>query len=603
MSDFKTSLVVDATIGDITSDLGFAVKSGASSVTYQPFPSTSSSNSSLIFTVQVPSENVVMGRDVLLRSGLQFTIAISGVPAGQVAFSYGYTDSLQAYPLAQLMTTLTAQINNTTTSINLQDCLDQLLRMNDGPSVNSRNELTPAYPDQTFGYYSDGVGANANVLASGNNQSYDDRQQGRGAYPVTAVIARLVNGVYQDASPIAVGAPGETWLVFVSTVVSEPLFLSPFIFADPENNCQGVLGLNNWTLNASIDTSLKRLFSTANSWTYVLSPGLTVADPSGAGRWAANPNLFACSYVGSYTDPTNGLYQNMLTTTSFPTLLLKFLSTQPSQVVETKNVLPFSSYSRYLTPAANNATIAAGAQNVNITSSNIQINQIPDYIIICARKPKATQTIQDTSSFFAINGVSINFNNSSGLLSTASQQDLWRMSQRNGSQCSWEEFLGSVFRNDNTNGGYTVPTTGGMLVINPAYDLSLPMYLTNGSLGNYNLQFQLNVSNQFGDAIAPELVVICVNSGIMTIAQGTAQTYTGILTKDAVLAAQQGKEDFITSVMDRRMVGGNMMNMGVARPLLRRLREKVGHMGSALSGGVSSGGFVSGGKGRLRGMY
>ena len=600
MSDFKTSLVVDATIGDITSDLGFAVKSGASSVTFQPFPSTSSSNSALIFTVQVPSENVVMGRDVLLRSGLQFTIDISGVPNTQCAFSYGYTDSLQAYPLAQLMTTLTAQINNTTTSINLQDCIDQLLRMNDGPDVNSKNGMTPSYPDQTFGYYSDGVGANCNVLASGNNQSYDDREKGRGAYPVTVVIARYVAGVYQDASPISTGAANETWKVFVSTVVSEPLFLSPFIFADPEHNCQGVLGLNNWTLNASIDTTLKRLMSTANDYTETISPGWTVADPSGLGRWVANPNLFACVFTNTYTDPVNGTYANMLTTTSFPTLLLKFLSTQPSQVVETKNVLPFSSYSRYLTPYANNAVIEAGAKNVQVTSSNIQINQIPDYIMIIARKPKSSQTIFDTSSFLAINGVSINFNNSSGLLSTASQQDLWRMSQRNGSNITWEEFLGSIYRNNNKTSGYTVPTTGGMLVINPAYDLSLPMYLTNGSLGNYNLQFQLFVSNQFGENIAPELVVICVNSGIMTIAQGTAQTYTGILTKDAVLAAQQGKEDFITSVMDKRMVGGNIHNMGVARPLMRRMREKVG---SAMSGGFASGGGLSGGKGRLRGMY
>ena len=74
MSDFKTVLVRDSVIGDITSDIDFAVKSGASQTTYQRFPATSASNSSLIFSVQVPSENVVIGRDILINTGLSFTM-------------------------------------------------------------------------------------------------------------------------------------------------------------------------------------------------------------------------------------------------------------------------------------------------------------------------------------------------------------------------------------------------------------------------------------------------------------------------------------------------------------------------------------------------
>ncbi len=99
MSDFKTVLVRDSVIGDITSDLDFAVKSGASQTTYQRFPSTSASNSSLIFSVQVPSENVVIGRDVLLTSGISFTLNATGVPAGQFVLNYGADTALQAFPL------------------------------------------------------------------------------------------------------------------------------------------------------------------------------------------------------------------------------------------------------------------------------------------------------------------------------------------------------------------------------------------------------------------------------------------------------------------------------------------------------------------------
>jgi hypothetical protein len=71
MSDFKTVLVRDSVIGDITSDLDFAVKSGASQTTFQRFPQLLLPIP-LIFSIQVPSENVVIGRDVLTYIRFEF---------------------------------------------------------------------------------------------------------------------------------------------------------------------------------------------------------------------------------------------------------------------------------------------------------------------------------------------------------------------------------------------------------------------------------------------------------------------------------------------------------------------------------------------------
>ena len=66
MADFQTTLVTDSVINDISPDLEYAVKSGASSTTYQSFPASSPSNSSVTFSIQVPSENVIVSRDVLV---------------------------------------------------------------------------------------------------------------------------------------------------------------------------------------------------------------------------------------------------------------------------------------------------------------------------------------------------------------------------------------------------------------------------------------------------------------------------------------------------------------------------------------------------------
>jgi hypothetical protein len=131
---FHTALVTDSKIAQITDDLAFAVYQGASSNTFQQFTAVSNSNSNLTFNIQIPSESVVISREVLIRT--QFTVTLTvgqtGTPivAGQTAFNYGVTDAFQAFPLSKSFLTTTATINNSNVSTNTQDILDILLRMN-----------------------------------------------------------------------------------------------------------------------------------------------------------------------------------------------------------------------------------------------------------------------------------------------------------------------------------------------------------------------------------------------------------------------------------------------------------------------------------------
>jgi len=575
MSDFKTVLVRDSVIGDITSDLDFAVKSGASQTTYQRFPSTSASNSSLIFSVQVPSENVVIGRDVLLTSGISFTLTATGVPNGDLALNYGADSALAPFPLSSLMTTATAQINNTAVSVNLQDILPQLLRLNNSRELYRFNSTTPSLPDQAYARYGDAVGANNNPLAGYSNASYDIDQVPRGSHPISMSVVHTITAGGQDDSLISTD-PLDTFVIEISTVVAEPLFLSPFIFGDPEYNQQGLLGINNMTFTFNIDATCKRLFSTSSPYITAISLGT-----------AANPNGFTSSTA----------IAGVLNQPSAPALLLKFLSTQPSDLIETKNVVPYMDFPRYLTSSANTTAVAAQA-SATLTSSNLQINQIPDLFIINVRKPMSSMTIEDADSFFSVNNISINLNNQSGLLSSASAYDLWRLSVKNGSTQSWREFSGVAnIAVGGTGKGSNINTTGSLLVINPAYDLSLPDYITCGSLGNYNFQFQVGATNTVsaagGAAITPEICVVAVNSGIMTTQQGVSAIYTGILTKEMVLGAKSRQQaSAMKSAEIARMVGGNMLNMPL-HGIVKRFCEK---RGGVMSGGVPSGGVSSGGK-------
>jgi hypothetical protein len=257
------------------------------------------------------------------------------------------------------------------------------------------------------------------------------------------------------------------------------------------------------------------------------------------------------------------------------------------------------------------------------TSQGIQLNQLPDYFIIALRSKNGTKLYNNTSGhpqehaphFLPITGISINLNNTSGLLSSASQADLYRISCSNHSKQTWDAFRGKArvyscavpaittaaniatlaLTTTGAMGFEEVATIGSVLVLNPAYDLSIPDYLSSGSLGAYNFQFSVTCENYNKYASTPEIVVICANSGVFSTIAGSSNIYTGILTKSMVLdAKKEAAETPIMSSQFERQVGGAMMPnnaMSGEMPLLKEFKANLGKTRVASMGsGVYSGG-------------
>jgi len=562
-ADFKTVLVKDARLADITDQLSYAVVSGASSNTYQQFSAVSTSSSSMTFNVQIPSENIVVSREVLIQTDIAFTITISGVTVGQTAFNYGDTDAFQAFPLNSLFTTASSQINNTNVSVNLQDVLPSILRLNNNRELYRYNGMTPVLPDQAYKQFSVGVGGSNNPLGDWSDQSYDGDLYPRGAYPANLALVHAISGGGFDTSPVSTNVL-DTFTITGTVTVTEPLLgLSPFVYGDAAYNKQGMVGINAMSFVFNIDSSCKRFFSTSSTATsYSVALGTAVQ---------ANP----------FTNTR---------------LLLNFLSTQPTDLISARNIVPYMDLPRYLSLQSSTGPLVNGA-SATLNSQNIQINQLPDYFIINVRKPMSTQNVKDSSTFLKINSISVNLNNTSGLLSSSTAQDLWRISVNNHSTQSWAEFSGGTNNANNATGiGTSVQTTGSLLVLSPAYDLSLPDFLSSGSIGQYNFQFSINVTNIEGETITPEICIICVNSGIFTTVAGSSNIYTGILTKQMVLDAKTNEEsvDPVSSVQYQRLVGGSMVNRiatAAARlPLVRDFAEKLKRM---VGMGVQSGGMAA----------
>jgi hypothetical protein len=264
-----------------------------------------------------------------------------------------------------------------------------------------------------------------------------------------------------------------------------------------------------------------------------------------------------------------------------------------------------------LTTFSSGTNIAPSATQT-LTSQSIQLNQIPDLILITARVPMSSQNWNYASSFLAIEGISVNFNNSSGLLASATQQDLYNLSFRNGSAQNFYEFRGEADVNNNTTGGVSkVATTGSLLVMNPVFDYSLPSYLSSSSLGQYQFQFNLRVKNQYDFTVQqPEICIITINSGIFATQQGTSQIFTGILSKEQVLRTkEQNPVPHLASAEYQRLVGGKLMNRGMGNLMkMVKMPDMKGMLpvggassgGASMSAGAMSGGSISAGKSKSK---
>jgi hypothetical protein len=553
-------------------------------MTSSQFNAISQSTSSHTYNIQVPSEQTLIDRRILWQSTVILKINVSTAggapgnrPAGSLPIQYGLTDALAPFPLHNLASVMTATINNNSVSINMQDVLPSILRFTDKRELQRYNGYTPVQYD-TYQNYNDGIGANNNVLGGWSLTSDNDLSP-RGSWVpdwVSSAYPFTVAGVPTALTPLSD-------VVYVQFTVTEPLLLSPFIFGNPKSNNQAMYGIQNMNFVFNINAG-NRVWRTSNPYVNSVVP---------------------ISFSNSR-------------------LIFNFLTPHPSDLMPSRNVVPFYELPRYITgnlpvfPAYNRLSPSPQV----VRTSTIQLNQVPDKLIIFVRKAIGDQRSIDTDSFLSIQGISINFNNSSGILASATQQDLYRYSVENGSNQSWMEFSGSAnMYNAATGAGSSVPTSGSMLVLEFGKDIQLVEdYYAAGSLGNFNIQVNLTVLNQSASALAnSEIVMITMNSGIMVFERGTSSTYTGILTKQDVLDASS-QESYTKSDV-KRMVGGGFLDTlkSVSSKILPKLPSLVkaglsmmpnnpyaktgvdvlGALGAGHSGGGYSGGGGSGGRHRL----
>ena len=523
MTDYISPISIkDARIENITDTLKYPIYSGSGLNSYYQYASTSANNNQIIFNCQIPSENTLIDRNVLINATYKIVLTIRNITAGSTAFNYGLGECFQAFPIHSSIKNMTCSINNTSFSINTQNVIQQLLKLIEPREFQRYNGMTPTLCDLYFNNYTDAIGSKGDITGDYKDASYDNQLVPRGAHPlksITVLHNKTAGGT--DTSLVSTNI-NDIWTITLESEFTEPLLLSPFLFHSKHNfNNQSIYGIQSINLNINLDTSLKRFFT-------------------------SNNNDISIAF-----DTTNPITNAKL--------LFNFLNIQETDKIPSRNIVPYVDYPTYI---SSDSDIINANQSKSINSQNYQLNQVPDLFIICVRRPMASMTIKNTNSFLPIRNISINFNNKSGLLSSATVQDLYRLSKINGSVQSWYEFFGYAGKANSNPANtalsqYLYTTTGSLIVINPTKDLGLPYYLSNGSIGNFNIQFKIDVINNTNDNFVPEIVIITPNSGFMINDRGLTEIYTGILSKEIVVETNL-KLSSIPSINNTPLIGSGL---------------------------------------------
>ena len=512
-----------------------------------------------------------------------FQINDAGTPAGQALAVFGQDLALCAFPFqTALVQNSSLTINDTTTTFDNATVATEVLRLVDY-KMNRKLRTAPTMLD-TYRNYADGVGAINNPLNGyGSKTTLGEQPNGaypdvEWAYPAGATVggssvqagaplgagAYLVGGV---TVPVAqIGATGKyqpvgsgvatVFPVAIRATVTEPLMISPCIFADGSES-EGLFGISN----------IQAVFNIAGNVSRVLRSSLATIQ-----NVALLGNPFSASNI-----------RCLFMTPSLDLALPSIVSN------------PYQQFSRYLT--VNNADeVPAGTLDKRIESQTITLPSIPDMMLVYA-KPQLYGN-NEADWYLPVRGINVTFDNVTGLLSNFTPEQLFRITSRCGVDVDWETFYGRA----KLSNGAVVPTVGAPFCAQFGTDIPLSAGLAPGVLGSFSLQVAVNVANTGATVPGYTLFITVVQSGFLQSQSGSSRIILNPLSEADVVSAE---------IMSRGVVGryvgqgflsrlGSMLSKAVdlytkSKPAISaikgalpegKVKDAMGRLGYGMAGGA-----------------
>jgi hypothetical protein len=327
--------------------------------------------------------------------------------------------------------------------------------------------------------------------------------------------------------------------------VTEPLFMSPFLNGFNLQQ-EGFVNVNQMNINMRWKSNLSQIMSHSRSGNPITSVAVKM--------WKA------------------------------PEILTTFITPDLTQQLPALQVLPYSKTQEYIRQMS---VLTPGEDTVVVTDS-IRLSQVPRRVYIFARHNRALSDQTTADSYLAINNLSILWNNQSGLLSSASAQDLYRIAADNGCNLSWPQF--SKYR-------------GSVMCLEMGKDIGLLDTEAPGVQGSYTLQVTAQVENKSNFNFTGEFYLVVQNQGTFSISENFARASLGNLNQAMVLSAKQSPE--IHHLTYHQLQGGSFFSglknivhkiaRGVQRVANNRIvKGIVGTVAPEFSGALSGVGKFAG---------
>lgn len=558
-TELKPIKVIDPRV-NVSEAKNYLFKQGANVVTHRTFTANSASNSSVTFKCNPPNPDIVVSRLVYVT--MQFTITIRArrrnaadnawIPLDLSNYFSGTPSKsgicLRQFPLASVMRSLKVNINSDTLTVQPYQYIHALGRYNLEDVIRATAmSSSPAQPDAYQKYndrsdqalYTQNPGGVNPAVAGSIGRSLGEVRSPFSNYGDTGY--EIPRGSY---IPDSVSYDPDTddptiGLTTATYTITEPLFISPLSSGD--YGLMGFSQVSTMDIEIQLDSAkLNRLLSI--DYAYIQSvPKLN------------NNNINENS--GEIVDGKNGVIvstgENSNQRVSFIYLTPQINVPKPESLIyDYHNLYIYSrnlsgSYSGTKPVGYQPAAEAGDGPNVNtnVISNNMSLSSIPSRAYIFAIRTDKDMTPFTTDCFARIQRIDINFNGVSGILSSANEWELWRMSCDNGLKLSypeWQEYTGSV------------------LCIDFGKNMGLGPQQCVGLLGTFDFSYKITIQNINTEKVTFDLITLVDSAGTFTISNGQVIKQLGVVSSSDVLQSEEMKE------MDQnyleKLYGGNFMS-------------------------------------------
>lgn len=487
----KFARVVDTRLEALSGkELTYVLEEGANNISYTPLTSQSHSVTNTNFNLNNIGDYTCRDGRLCLGITATLTISVKNDSADTQLLINADNFGLKQYPLNRCIQSVQHQINGASETMNNNEILDAIARMNFVSTDANFYENT--MPDLIDSYGNSGSGSNYNPIAS-----YTSSVAGEGVFHPRSLTYKIISG-----NEIPAGA---TQNVVIECSFYEPL-ITPFTNVSSKNQ-RGLYAINGEIISIVWVTDLFN-----NMFALQMPSGLSIA---------STPSV----YLGASA-----------------TLYTIYLTPKESTLAQipSSSVYGYNNYSVF-TNTLGSCLAGTLLNGGSVSSSVVNFTNMPSKILIYARLTNQSRTCATPDKYLRIRSLTLQFDNGSPQLSSLDLDgnQLYDISHRNGLRMPR-----SSFRQLNLSQGLSsLPALfgcGSVACISPAYDLGIKENLSAASGGRFIFQVQ-NASFEnatITDFANVTFYVVGITSAVLERVGNQYRNYLMLAPPDAVLRSR-----------------------------------------------------------------